>query len=32
MMKVGPGCMIALKYHVTLRETKGMADMKSQDF
>jgi hypothetical protein len=32
MMKVGPGCMIRPNYHVILRQTKGMANMKSQDF
>jgi hypothetical protein len=32
MMKVGLGCMIRPKYHVILRQTKGMAKMQSQDF
>jgi hypothetical protein len=32
MMKVGPGCTIGLQLHVTLKHTKGMADMKSQEF
>jgi hypothetical protein len=29
MMKVGPGCMIGLKYHVIMRLTEGIADMQS---
>jgi hypothetical protein len=32
MMKVGPGCMIGLKYHVILRQIEGMANMQSQEF
>jgi hypothetical protein len=32
MMKVGPGCVIGLEYHVILRQTEGMADMESQGF
>jgi hypothetical protein len=32
MMKVGPGCMIGLQYHVILRQTEGMDDMQSQEF
>jgi hypothetical protein len=32
MMKVGPGSMIGLQYHVSLRQTKGMDDMQSQEF
>jgi hypothetical protein len=32
MMKVGPGCMIGLQYHVTMRQTNGMANMQSQEF
>jgi hypothetical protein len=31
-MKVGPGCMVGLQIHVTLRYTKGMDDMESQEF
>jgi hypothetical protein len=30
MMKVGLECMIGLEYHVILRQTEGIADMKSQ--
>jgi hypothetical protein len=32
MMKVGPGCIIKPQYHVTMRQTEGMANMKSQEF
>jgi hypothetical protein len=32
MMKVGPGCMIELHYHVILRQTGGMDDMQIQEF
>jgi hypothetical protein len=31
MMKVRPGCVIGLQHHVILRQTKGMADMQSQE-
>jgi hypothetical protein len=31
IIKVGPGCLIGLQLHVTLRYTEGMADMKIQE-
>jgi hypothetical protein len=31
MMKVGPGCMIGIQYHVIMRQTEGMFDMQSQE-
>jgi hypothetical protein len=31
MMKVGPGCVTGLHYHVILRQTEGMVDMQSQE-
>jgi hypothetical protein len=31
MMKVGPRCIIGLQIHVTVRHTKGMGDMQSQE-
>jgi hypothetical protein len=32
IMKVGLGCTVGKKLHVTLRYTKGVADMQSQEF
>jgi hypothetical protein len=32
MMKVGPGCMIELQYHVILKKIGGMDDMQSRYF